>query len=89
MEAREAALRDTEDNKLFHLRFTHETEFERLIRPQGTHLTVQGDDSTYLFRLQRFTSVPGISANSMALEIPEDLPELSVEEFLKILVAAE
>ena len=48
-----------------------------------------GDDSTYFFRLQRFTSVPGISARSMRLDIPENLQELSVDQFLELLVAAE
>lgn len=74
---------------LFSLRYTHEAEFERLIRPQGTHLEVVGDDTRYLFRLQRLVPVPGISANSLALTVPEQWRELSIEEFLSLLVAPE
>ncbi|TVR44543.1 MAG: hypothetical protein EA402_06670 [Planctomycetota bacterium] len=72
----------------FHLRFTHEQEFDRLIRAQGNHLEVAGDPSSYLFRLQRIAAVPSISASSLALNVPE-WPRLGIDEFLNLLVQGE
>ena len=89
MKVKHSTLRNADGEPLFSLRYTHEREFERLIRAQGSHLDVVGDDSSYLFRLQRFNAVPGISDDSMALNVPEDWANLSIDEFLQLLVAPE
>ena len=84
-----STLKDQDGTPLFSLRFTHEKDFEHLIRAQGNHLSVADDDSTYLFRLQRFEAVPGISDTSMLLNVPGDWQQLSVQQFLDLLVAPE
>lgn len=89
MRVTNSTLKDRDGNRLFSLRYTHEKDFERLVRAQGSHLDVTGDDSTYLFRLQRFVAVPGISDSSMKLDIPMNWDQLSVQQFLDLLVAPE
>ena len=89
MQVTNSTLKDADGSRLFGLRYTHEKDFDRLIRAQGNHLSVEGDDSTYLFRLQRFASVPGVSDSSMKLNVPPDWERLNVEQFLDLLVAPE
>ncbi|TVR11172.1 MAG: hypothetical protein EA401_11410 [Planctomycetota bacterium] len=71
----------------FTMTFSHEREFERLKRPQGSRLSVRGDNTAYVFRLRNFAAVPGISATNMAFNAPEDWPHTTIEAFLEALVA--
>lgn len=57
--------------------------FDGLDRPTAVVLNVVGDTATYAIRLKSLDAPPGISAERMALHIPEGASEIAVAEFAK------
>jgi hypothetical protein len=73
--------------EIYRLNYRNERLFDGLPRPSKTNLILPDDGSRYLIRLRALDRVPSISRTSLALNTPSGWQQMSIDDFLALLVA--
>lgn len=72
--------------ELYRLIYSDYQTYDKLLRPKYTELKVVDDPTLYKLRIRALDIVPSIDARYWNLPTPSEWPEMSVDEFIDLLV---